>query len=108
VQALTEEGHHGQAYTITGSQAYNRYQVAHVIAQATGKDVQYVPIEDEQFRASMAAIGAPQDYVALMSNLYNTVRAGWTEQVIDTVQRVLGRAPITLEQFAADHRDAWL
>jgi len=108
VQALTEDGHHGQAYTITGGQAYDRYQVAHAIVQATGKDVRYVPIEDEQFRASMAAIGAPPQYIALMSNLYSTVRAGWTEQVTDTVQRVLGRAPITLEQFAADHRDAWL
>jgi len=108
VQALTQDGHHGQAYTITGAQAYDRYQVAQAITQATGKDVHYVPIEDAQLRASMAALGAPEAYVELMSNLYSAVRAGWTEQVTDTVQHVLGRAPITLEQFAADHRDAWL
>jgi hypothetical protein len=56
----------------------------------------------------MAALGAPEAYVELMSNLYSTARAGWTEQVTDTVQHVLGRAPITLAQFAADYRDAWL
>ena len=108
VQALTKDGHLGQAYTITGPQAYDRYQVAQAIATAIGKNVRYVPIEDAQLRASMAALGAPEAYVELMSNLYSTARAGWTEQVTDTVQHVLGRAPITLAQFAADYRDAWL
>lgn len=108
VQALTEDGHHGQAYTITGAQAYDRYQVAQTIAQATGKDVRYVPIDDAQFRASMTAFGAPQAYIELLSNIYIPLRAGLMEPMADTVQRVLDRAPITLEQFAADHRDAWL
>lgn len=106
--ALTEDGHFGQIYTITGAQAYDRYEVAHAIAAATGKDVQYVPIEDAQFRATMAGFSAPASYIDLLSTLYNAVRAGGTEQLTDTVRTVLGRAPITLEQFAADYRDAWL
>lgn len=108
VQALTQNGHHGQAYAITGAQAYDRYQVAQAIAQAAGKDVQYVPIEDAQFRASMAAFGAPPAYIELLSSIYIPLRAGQMEPVTDTVPKLLGRAPITLAQFAADYRDAWL
>jgi uncharacterized protein YbjT (DUF2867 family) len=104
VQALTQDGHHGQAHTITGPQAYDRYQVAQAIATAIGKNVRYVPIEDAQLRASLAALGAPEAYVELMSNLYSTARAGWTEQVTDTVQHVLGRAPITLGWASDRHR----
>jgi uncharacterized protein YbjT (DUF2867 family) len=108
VHTLTQDGHHGQAYVLTGGQAYDRYEVAQAIAQAIDKNVHYVPVEDAQFRESMAAFEGPQTYVDLMSNLYNFVRAGWTEQTTDTVPNLLGRAPITLEQFAADHRSSWL
>ena len=107
VHTLTQDGHHGQAYVLTGEQAYDRYEVAQAVTKATGKDVRYVPIEDAQFLESMAASGMPEAYSALMSNLYGIVRAGWTEQTTDTIRNLLGRPPITLEQFAVDHRNVW-
>lgn len=108
VKALTEDGHAGQAYPITGAKAYNRAEVAAAIGQAIGKPVRYVPITDEQLRAAMAQMGAPSAYVELLSGLYQIVRAGWTEAVTDTVAQLTGRQPTTLEQFAQDHREAWL
>ena len=108
VKALTEEGHHAQAYTLTGARAYNRYEIADIISQATGKTVTYNAITDEQFQAGMTSAGASKDYTALWTGLYQVVRAGYTETVTDTVAQVTGHAAISLEQFARDYKDVWL
>lgn len=107
VKALTEDGHAGQAYTLTGSRPYDRSEVAAALSEALGREVRYVPISDEQFRANMVGF-MPPDYIELLSSLYGMVRAGWTAGVTDTVERLLGRAPISIEQFARDEREAWL
>ncbi len=106
VKALTEGGHHAQAYPLTGPQSLNRNEVVQAISSATGKPVQYVPVSDDQFRASMKNLLSPT-YLDLMSNLYAGVRAGWTDTTTDTVKRVLGREPISFEQFATDHKNDW-
>ena len=107
VKALTEDGHAGQAYPLTGPESLDRTAVAQKISEATGKTVQYVPIGDEQFRSAMQDVLSPT-YLELMSSLYSGVRAGWSDATTDAVERVLGREPISFSQFAADHKDDWL
>ncbi len=108
VKALTEEGHNTQAYDLTGARAYTRSEVAEVLSQATDKTVTYTAITDAQFQAEMTSAGAPAAYVRLMTDLYQVVRAGHIAGVTHTVEQVTGRAPISLEQFARDHKDVWL
>lgn len=108
VKALTEDGHHTQAYALTGGRAYDRHEVAKAIAQATGKTVMYQPVSEAQFQAGMTSAGMPEGYVALLTGLYQAVRAGHSAAVTDVVEQVTGRAPISLEQFARDHKDVWL
>lgn len=108
VKALTEDGHHAQAYALTGARAHNRHEVAEVITQAAGKAVTYRPISETQFQEGMTSAGMPEGYVALMTGLYQSVRAGYSATVTDTVERVTGRAPTSLEQFARDYKDVWV
>jgi uncharacterized protein YbjT (DUF2867 family) len=105
-KALTEDGHHGQIYVLTGPRNLSRYEVADILSQASGRSVQYIPITDEQFRDTMKAF-MPEDYIDLLVGLHGMVRAGWTEVTTDAVQKVTGRAPISLEQFAEDYRQVW-
>lgn len=107
VKALTEDGHNGQGYTLTGSQALTRYQLADIITKVTDKPVKYLPLTDEQFRANVAGV-LPAHYVETMSYLFGIVRAGWTAATTDTVKQVLGRDPISFAQFAQDYRQVWL
>ncbi len=106
VEALTGDGHHGKAYTLTGPELLNRAQVAEKISQAIGRQVKYVALTDQQFRDALKAFMPPAG-VELMSALYAGVRAGWTEVKTDTVQQVLGRPPRSFDQFAKDSRSAW-
>ncbi|HLL54782.1 MAG TPA: SDR family oxidoreductase [Myxococcaceae bacterium] len=106
VKALTEDGHNGKAYALTGPELLSRAQVAEKISQGIGKPVKYVPITDQQFREAMKAY-MPPPVLELMSALYAGVRAGWTEVKTDTVQQVLGRPPRSFEEFVKDSRSAW-
>lgn len=108
VKALTEDGHHAQAYALTGARAYSRYEVAEAISQSTGKTVTYEPVAETQFQKSMTSAGMPEGYLALMTGLYQAVRAGHTSAVTDTVEQVTGRPPISLEGFAQDYKDVWV
>jgi len=108
VKALIEEGHQGQAYTLTGGRAYDRNEVAHAISQVTGKEVRYEPLSEEMFQERMSLGGMPRAYLGMMISLYQVVRAGHTAQVTDTVQRVTGRAPTSFEAFAEDYKEVWL
>jgi len=107
VAALTEDGHHGKAYALTGGEALDRYQVADLISKATGLSVQYQPLSDEVFRDNVKAY-LPADYLEFLIGLYGVIRAGYTADTTNDVQQVLGRAPIKFEQFAQDYRENWI
>ncbi len=107
VAALTQDGHNGKAYTLTGSEALSRNDVVALFSSALGRKITYISIADEQLRQGMQAAGASTDYVELMSTLYGYVRVGATAMVTDEVQKVTGRAPIRFEQFVEDHLETW-
>lgn len=107
VAALTGDGHAGQAYAITGPEALTRDQVAAKISAAIGKPVRYQAVSAQEFEAGMRGAGAPEGLIGLMGSLYGFVRAGQTAGLTTDVQQVTGRTPISFDQFARDHADAW-
>ena len=106
IAALTQDGHRGKAYHLTGGEALNRYQVAELISQAVGFPVKYTPVTDDEHRAAMQNY-IPADYLEFLIMLYGGIREGWTEVVSQDVNQVLGRPPITFAQFAQDYKEVW-
>ncbi len=105
-EALTRPGHEGKTYALTGGELLSRAEVAARFQAALGKPVTYVAVTDEQFRTAVKGFLTPS-YLELMSALYAMVRAGYTEVQTSTVQELLGRAPVGLDQFIRDHRSTW-
>ena len=105
VKALTEKGHAGKAYELTGAHALDRREVAALLSEAVGAHISYVPIDDAALRVALN--GAPVKLVELYSTLYGLVRDGYTAGAVDTVERVLGRKPISFAQFAKDNAAVW-
>jgi uncharacterized protein YbjT (DUF2867 family) len=105
VAALTQPGHEGKIYVLTGPEVLTRAEVAALIAAAAGRRVRYQPVDDAALRGSLA--GAPQVMIDLLSDLQVLVRAGRTATTTGTVRAILGRDPIRFEDFARDHAAAW-
>jgi uncharacterized protein YbjT (DUF2867 family) len=104
VAALTEPGHAGELYELTGPRLLTFAEAVGEIAAASGRDVRFVRIGVEEFAGAMAALGVPEDEVALLRFLFTEVLDGRNEYVTDGVQRALGREPTDFREFA---RRAW-
>ncbi|MDQ2997572.1 MAG: NAD(P)H-binding protein [Chloroflexota bacterium] len=102
VAALTEDGHAGQLYELTGPRLLTFAEAVGEIASATGQDVRYMQVSHEQFAAALAEQAVPADIVALMAYLFTTVLDGRNAHLTDGVQRALGRAPRDFRVYARD------
>lgn len=106
VEALVVDAWVGQILTLTGPDKATRAQFAAEVSRQLGREVRFQDLTDEQFRAAFGPY-LPTSYLELLSALYGWVRAGATEFVTDAVERVLGRKPIGLERFVAEHLEVW-
>jgi uncharacterized protein YbjT (DUF2867 family) len=107
VKTLTEEGHTGKSYTITGSEALTFDQVAEKLSAAIGKPVKYVNVSPEDFKQSLMKWGQPDWLADTLNELYEMYRNGWGDEVTDVVTTVAKKQPISIDQFFQDHIQAF-
>jgi uncharacterized protein YbjT (DUF2867 family) len=109
VVALTEDGHAGEVYEVTGPRRMTFADAVGEIAEATGRDVRYVTIPGEVFQAGLAEAGLPTAQIDLLDYLFTTVLDGRNASVTDGVERALGRPARDFRDYAreAAARGAW-
>ena len=100
VAALTEDGHNGEIYEVTGPRMLTFKEVAQEISRAAGREVSFVQIPKEAFASAIEESGAPEDIVWLLNYLFDTVLDGRNAYVCDGVQRALGREPTDFADYA--------
>jgi uncharacterized protein YbjT (DUF2867 family) len=100
VAALTEDGHVGQLYELTGPRLLTFAEAVAEIGRAAGRELRYVPISQAQFAATAAEQGVPREFVELLGYLFGEVLDGRNAHVADGVQRALGRPPRDFSEYA--------
>ncbi len=100
VAALTEDGHAGEIYEVTGPRMLTFTDVAAELAAAIDREVQFLRIPQEAFAQAITESGAPEDIAWLLNYLFETVLDGRNAHVCDGVQRALGREPTDFADFA--------
>jgi uncharacterized protein YbjT (DUF2867 family) len=103
VAALTDDGHVGKAYELTGPRLLTFADAVGEIAQATGREIRYAPVSIEEFAAGLDDQAVPSDWIELLVYLFGEVLDGRNAHLADGVQQALGRAP---RDFAAYARGA--
>jgi uncharacterized protein YbjT (DUF2867 family) len=103
VAALTEEGHRGQLYELTGPRLLTFAQAVAEIARASGREVRFVPITVEEYTSVMQELQVPAEVIGLVTYLFGDVLDGRNAHLNDGVRRALGREP---RDFAVYARDA--
>ena len=100
VAALTDDRHVGELYELTGPRSLTFAEAAAGIAEASGRQVQYVPVSLEQHAAEAAAHGVPPEVVELLTYLFSEVMDGRNAAATDGVRRALGREPGDFSDYA--------
>ncbi|MBT2424299.1 NAD(P)H-binding protein [Streptomyces sp. ISL-112] len=94
VAALTEDGHDGEVYELSGPRALGIADVLDEIAKATGGPrASYVPVERADFRDGLIAQGMSEADIELWTGALEPIRTGREAPLKDGVRRALGRPP---------------
>jgi uncharacterized protein YbjT (DUF2867 family) len=105
--ALIEPVHAGKAYTLTGGEALNHFQVVDKINRASGREISYVPISEETAHFVLDSGGVEFDQIERWTNFFRKVRAGLCSAVSKDIESILDRPPITFDTYVKDYADAW-
>jgi len=98
VAALTEEQHAGKTYPLTGPKSLTHIEQIKLIGEALGRRLRYEELDPQEARQAISPY-APADL------LFETweKHIGTPAPVTDTVERITGRPPRSIAQWAADY-----
>jgi len=103
---LTQPGHLGKKYVVTGSEAISYRQAAEIIGAAIGKPVRFVDESPDEARARRVREGLPPAVVESALAIAAYQRAGGkTVTITSTVTDLTGRPPRTVGEFVREHAD---
>jgi uncharacterized protein YbjT (DUF2867 family) len=101
VAALTEDGHAGEIYELTGPRLLTMEEALGEISKATGRGIRFVPVSLEEFVG--AAYGdVPPEFLSFLTYLFGEVLDGRNASTTDGVRRALGREPKDFTDYARD------
>jgi uncharacterized protein YbjT (DUF2867 family) len=107
VVALTQSGHAGKVYELSGPEALSNYEIAKTLSAVLGREVSYRDIPAEEARAALIGRGMSEWMVKVILELFEMSAADEAAEVNGEVERLIGRAPIRFEDFVRDFSHAF-
>jgi uncharacterized protein YbjT (DUF2867 family) len=108
VEALVSDKYIGQSLPITGPASLTFGEATAIIGDAIGQPLTYRAITDEEARERYSKVSGSSEEIEAHVTLWRAIREGRLAAVTDEVERVLGRRPIALKQWAAENAAAFL
>ncbi len=106
---LSPHEHRNRAWAPTGAEALSYYAVAAILSEAIGHRIDYRRPGIPAYAVhAQRDLGMPWPMVATTIGIYTIARLGRAGGLTDDVQAVTGREPISLREWAIEHRDVWV
>jgi uncharacterized protein YbjT (DUF2867 family) len=105
--ALTEDGHDGKTYTITGPAAVTHTEMASALSRAIGRPVVFIDVPPDVFSGALTAVGVPPWQVDGLLEDYAHYARGEAEAVSPHVRELTGVEPRDVSRFAEDYASAF-
>jgi NAD(P)H dehydrogenase (quinone) len=107
VAVLTEPGHDGVAYTMTGGRALTLGEWAALLGDSIGREIVYQPETLDEAYESRAGYGAPDWEVEGWVTSYVAIARGELDDVTDSVVRLTGHPPRELPELLEWYPEIW-
>lgn len=104
---LTEAGHEGRSYIITGPEPISHPDVAEMLSRGMGREIRYVDVARDSARAAMVGHGVPPELADALCELHAVMRDDHYAYVTRVAETVTGRPARTFDRFLRDYRDAF-
>ncbi len=107
VKALTENGHEGRTYRLTGPDPMTFRRAAERISATLGRNIPFMALTPEQLRDALIESGAERWYAEMNAEMTFAVRGGFTFNPANDFEFLTGRKTRSLETFVSDHKTAF-
>ncbi len=110
VESLLHEEHNGKIYQLTGPEGYTFPEVVELIAERTGREIEFVPISLEDYVKVLNSMDLPEGYSWLLEYLFSHIITNLSnEEITDDIELVLKRKPRSFSDFATEmaHSGIW-
>jgi len=104
---LDSEGFENGFYALTGPEGLSLSDVAEGISQASGREVGYAPIAEDDYIESLKGMGVPEWNINMLVSLTRVVKLGMAGNVTQAVEHITGRPARNFADFAAEHAAVW-
>jgi len=104
---LTQDGHAGHGYILSGPHALTAREQVEIIAEVLGRDIEFVPVTPEQFAHNAVEHGTPAGRADALRQLNELFRAGRAGVVTDDVENLTGTTPGTFRAWCERNADAF-
>jgi uncharacterized protein YbjT (DUF2867 family) len=101
VKALTEDGHQGKIYSVTGPENLPFVEQARVLSEAFKRPVTYLPGNERGQLVAMKLMGVAKQSIQHVEVIMRWTRERKMEETTDTLAQ-LGIRPTTFAEFARD------
>ena len=105
---LTEEGHEGRVYDITGPESLSNYQLATLLSTLLDRQVTYISTSDEDLRHILLSSGMSSWYADSLVKLYQFYRQGGGASVTGDLEQLIRRPPRTMAAYLQENIEAFL
>lgn len=99
---LTQDGHNGQYYDLTGAQSLTFAEAAQIFSRVLGRPVKYTSADPITFFRRWSGRGMPLQKIMGWEAIYAATRVGLIAKMTPNLSHLLGRAPRTVADFARD------
>ncbi len=106
-ELLQGDRFNNQDFDLTGSEALDHHQVAHILTEITGQKISYKEILPQEMFQGLLAAGLPKSYSEFMLMILEFFKLGYAERTTDAVEKITGKKPISFTQYATDFKSAW-
>ena len=97
-------GHAGQSYEITGPEILSFHDVAACFTKVLGRKIEYVHVPMPAYRQTLSKFLTNAWHLNAVCELFQEIADGHDLHLSDSVQKLTGKPPISLEQFIRDHQ----
>lgn len=102
---INPEQHVGKAYLLTGNQAVNFKEIAAIISDEIGEDVEFIPLSPEEAWQRMEKKGVPAMAIQSILAYAEAQRNNKAAYVSSAVKDILDKPGRTVKAFVKDHID---
>ena len=104
---LTEDGHEGKPYRLTGPASISFHDVAAGLSKALGREVKYVDVPPEAGREAMVGMGLPEWIADALTEYSRAFSEGLGDFTTNDVEEITGHPARSYETFARDFAEAF-